>query len=461
MGCRGPDLRDIPREQRQQPRRLPARRDPDRRGSSRRASARRGVPVAAVLLALAAGCSGTTAGESRAASTGENRPAAGAAADNPAAVATTLPEETEDGDPTPLPELPAAPGEECSFLDTMNAIAGSVFQIVLSGPDGPEFGTAFSVGDGDILTAAHLLAGRTSARLRNAVADFPATVIATDPDRDLALLRATEPNGSAGEGLRLRDSAGIQPGEPVASVGYPLFEEYQPSIAGGLVSRLTEDRDLGLLVQTDAPINRGNSGGPLVDRCGRVVGMVVQKWFEEGVEGMGWAVAASSLETALADLRDGRTPASPTTASQTVSTPPPSIPTTSPSIEPTAFLDELAVAWEDFHDRIESAGRELVAGTIDAATLEQVLWQLAEATNDYGNALGSTAYDLSDYGRSCDLARRAYARGLGWTSRLAGFRAAQVRSPGEYRSEVAEAIRKSRAIANEAAEHRDACAGGR
>jgi len=441
------------------PGRLAAWRGPTRPASSHRTSPRRGLPVAAVLLVLAASCSGTTGGEQRAGATGENRPAAEAVAGNPATVGTTLPAEAGSGSPAPLPDLPAAPGSDCTFEHAMTTIAGSVYQIIFSGPDGPEFGTAFAVGDGDILTAAHLLAGRTSARLRNAVADFPATVTATDLDRDLALLRAAGPAGPASEGLQLRDSADIRPGEPVASVGYPLFEEYHPSIAGGLVSRFSEDRDLGMLVQTDAPINRGNSGGPLVDRCGRVVGIVVEKWFEEGVEGMGWAVASSSLETALADLRDERTPASPTTASLSASPPPPPVATTSPSIGPMAFLDEVAVAWQDFHDRIEAAGRDLGSGDIDAATLEQILWQLAESANDYGNALGSDANDLSRFGRSCDLARRTYARALGWTSRLAGFRAARVRSPGEYRSEVVEAIRKSHAIAGEAAEHRDACTG--
>ena len=74
-------------------------------------------------------------------------------------------------------------------------------------------------------------------------------------------------------------------------MGYPLFETYRASITGGLVSRITEDRKLGVLIRTDTPINRGNSGGPLIDECGHVVGMIVEKWFDEGVDGVAWAIA--------------------------------------------------------------------------------------------------------------------------------------------------------------------------
>jgi S1-C subfamily serine protease len=474
-----------------------------------RIAIRRGVPVAAALVVLAAGCGVANDTEDRPDSAGageETRAPAEAVTEPPAAPSTTAqrdepaqqaapdqrdeppqqaapdqrdepaqqaapdqrdepaqqaaPDQRDepDGDRATGTGAPAATDDECSFQTTMSGIEGSVFQIILDGSAGPELGTAFSIGGGEYLTAAHLVADHTSARLRNAVADFPVTVTGSDPVRDVTLLRG---DGPAGAGLPLHLAADVQPGQSVASVGYPLFEEYRASITGGLVSRLTEDRDLGLLIQTDTPINRGNSGGPLVDRCGRVVGMIVEKWFETGVEGLAWAIASNSLETAIAELRSGLISQTPSGAVDAADLRAPAVPAPSSETPPVALLDELATLIEGIEDRIEAAGRYFDSGQIDAATQEQALWHLAEAADQYRNVVSSDAYHLGDSGRSCDLARRAYARALGWMSRWAGYLAAEAWSPGQYDAEVAEALRRTGEIADEATDHRHACAAGR
>ena len=422
-------------------------------GSSRRGRRLRGASVAAALLAIAAGCSGTADVAGRNGGAEDSRSVAGAAGEGPA-TGTALVQVAPSSAAGPRIDPPATPGSGCSFLNTMTEVQDSVFQIILRGDNGVELGTAFYIGDGNYLTAAHLVTGRTTARLRNAVADFPATVTATDPGSDVALLRAGVPPSEA---LQLLDGTDVRPGQVVASVGYPLFEEYRASITGGLVSRLTRDRDFGLLIQTDAPINRGNSGGPLVDQCGRVVGMTVEKWFEAGVDGVAWAIASSSLDAALADLRNDRPPAVPTTALRAVSPTPRAVPAVAPPARPETFLDEVAALFEDYHARIDAAGRHFESGNIDAVTQEQMLWQLAEDTDHSRYALDSDGYDLGHMGRSCDLTRRAYTRALGWTSRLAGYRAAGVWNPGAYDAQESEALRKSREIAAEAAAHHRDC----
>ena len=417
--------------------------------------------AAATLLTIAAGCSGTVGAGGAVDSAGpgeEYRPVSATAPESAAATGATFGQVAASRGGDLRLDPPPSAGSGCSFLSTMTDIQDSVFQIILNGPNGVELGTAFYIGDGYFLTAAHVVAGRSTARLRNAVADFPATVTAIDPGKDVALLRAVEPPSEA---LQLQNSTDVRPGQVVASVGYPLFEEYQASITGGLVSRLTVDRDVGLLIQTDAPINRGNSGGPLVDQCGRVVGMTVEKWFEAGADGVAWAIASSSLATTVADLRNDHPPATPTIAANVVSPTPKAVPAASPSTRPTAFLDEVATLLEDYHDRIEKVGRHFDSGSIDAVTQEQVLWQLAEDTDHFRNALISDGDDLGGVDRSCDLARRAYARSLGWTSRLAGYRAAQVWSPGTYDSQEAEALRRSHEVAAEAADHHRGCTGPR
>ena len=412
--------------------------------------------MAAALLAVAAGCTGTTdtGGLADPAEVGEPYRTASSAATEGLAAAETSPGDVASHDDDPGIDPPATSGSDCSLLETMSDIQNSVFQLILSSDDGKEIGTAFYIGDGEYVTAAHLVGGRAGARLRNAVADFPATVIAIDAGRDVALLRAGE---SPSEALQLLSSSDARPGQIVAAVGYPLFEEYRASITGGLVSRITANRSFGTLIQTDAPINRGNSGGPLVDQCGHVVGMVVEKWFEEGVDGVAWAIAASSLEATLADLRNDRPPAIPTPAVQIASPAPQAVPATSQPTGGKAFLDEVAVLFEDYHDLIEEADRYFASGSIDAVTQKQILRQIAEDTHHYRNALISDRYDLGGPGNNCDLARRDYARALGWTSLLAHYRAAQVWTPGEYDFRAAEAFRKSREFATEATNYHYDC----
>ena len=412
--------------------------------------------MAAALLVVAAGCTGTTdaGGLPDSDEAGERYRTVPAAAPEGLAAAETSPGAPAWQRDDPGIESPAPPGSDCSFLDTMSDIQDSVFQLIINSDNGKGLGTAFYIGDGEFLTAAHLIDGRTNARLRNAVADFPASVIAIDDGRDVALLEAGEPPSEA---LRLLSSTDVRPGQSVASVGYPLFEEYRASITGGLVSRLSEDRSFGTLIQTDAPINRGNSGGPLVDQCGRVVGMIVEKWFEEGVHGVAWAIASNSLEAALTDLRKDRPPALPAAIPQTAGPTLRSVLAGSPPTGARAFLDEVAVLFEDYHDLLEEAGRYFASGEIDAVTQERILREIAEDSRHYRNALMSEGYDLGGPGRNCDLARRDYARALGWTSLLARYRAAQVWTPGKFDLQAVEAFRRSREFAAEASNHRDAC----
>lgn len=409
------------------------------------------------LLAMAAGCTrtGDIDGPDSAGLGGEDR-----------ATAAIVPEglETPAADPQ---EAPAAanpngrtstdPGD-CSLLDAMIEIEDSVFQVILSGSGGVELGTAFYIGDGEFLTAAHIVADHTSVRVRNAIGDFPATVAATDPLRDVALLRGAEPPSRA---LRFRNSADIRPAQVVASVGYPLFEAYRASITGGLISRITEDRNLGVLIQTDAPINRGNSGGPLIDECGGVVGMIVEKWFEEGVDGVAWAIAGSSLETALADLRTDLSPATATTVLDPAGTTSETVCAGPLSIRQETALGEVGALFEAYHNRIEVAARHVDSPYTDAATQERILWQLAEDTDRYRHSLMCERYDLDRAGPNCDIARRTYARALGWTSRWAGYAAAQIGNRGQYESEVAKALRMSRDLGDEADDYRDKCLGDR
>ena len=131
--------------------------------------------------------------------------------------------------------------------------------------------------DGQILTNAHVVAGATQVRVRLAGEGNPrsAKVLATDPGHDLALL-AVDATGLIP--ATLADPDNVRVGDEVLAIGYALDLDGEASVTLGIVSALgrTIRIDAGALdglIQTDAAISSGNSGGPLVNAAGEVVGV--------------------------------------------------------------------------------------------------------------------------------------------------------------------------------------------
>jgi len=131
--------------------------------------------------------------------------------------------------------------------------------------------------DGEILTNAHVVEGASEVRVRLAGESEPreAQVLASDRGNDLALLRI------AGDGYTpaiFADPDSVRIGDEVVAIGFALNLDGEPSVTLGIVSAL--NRSFGLdgvfldgLIQTDAAISSGNSGGPLVNAAGEVVGV--------------------------------------------------------------------------------------------------------------------------------------------------------------------------------------------
>jgi S1-C subfamily serine protease len=183
-------------------------------------------------------------------------------------------------------------------------------------------GSGFVVSaSGEIATNAHVVTqgeGRRATRADEVYVQFPdgnevaAKIVGTDPDYDVALLRVQRDAGVRLHPLPLGSSARVTVGQPVAAIGSPFGE--RQSLSVGVISAV--DRTIESLtrfqisgaLQTDAAINTGNSGGPLLDGGGRVVGINSQiRTAGGGSVGVGFAIPVDSVRRSLSQLRaDGR-----------------------------------------------------------------------------------------------------------------------------------------------------------
>ena len=168
---------------------------------------------------------------------------------------------------------------------------------------------------GDIVTAAHVVSGAStiSVRFKDGTT-AKARLVGTDPSSDTAVIRVSV-SGEKLTPLALADSSAVQPGQGVVAIGSPFG--YADSITAGIVSAV--DRDIQApngyaipnAIQTDAAINHGNSGGPLIDESGRVIGINVQiatdgQGGSSDNAGVGFAVPSNSVKSVANDLIAGR-----------------------------------------------------------------------------------------------------------------------------------------------------------
>jgi putative serine protease PepD len=164
--------------------------------------------------------------------------------------------------------------------------------------------------DGEILTNAHVVAGSTSVTVRFAGETEPrkATVLASDPGNDMALLKIDATN--------LKPATFAQPGtirigDQVIAIGYALALDGGPSVTSGIISALkrtiiTESGALNGLIQTDAAISSGNSGGPLVNLRGEVVGIntaVARSDVNQAANNVGFSISVDEIGPVLESLR--------------------------------------------------------------------------------------------------------------------------------------------------------------
>lgn len=221
---------------------------------------------------------------------------------------------------TQVTSAPVVSGEEDADSTAVARVAqrltNSVVTISSDLQDGLTEGEATGTGvvvtsNGEILTNAHVVDGATEVRVRFAGDTEPviARVLAADAGNDLALLKVNATNLVA---ATFAKPGSVRVGDQAVAIGYALALDGGPSVTTGIVSALkrtifTESGALNSLIQTDAAISSGNSGGPLANMRGEVIGIntaVARGDTNSAANNIGFAISVDEVLAVLEQLRE-------------------------------------------------------------------------------------------------------------------------------------------------------------
>lgn len=158
-------------------------------------------------------------------------------------------------------------------------------------------GTGFIIEEGYIVTNYHVIEGATSAGVYTYDGEtHSVTLVGYNENMDIALLKIEEEYKS----LILEDSENIQIGEKVIAIGNPLGLQF--SVSEGIVSAIhrTGPNNLDIYIQTTAELNSGNSGGPLINKKGKVIGM--NNFKISDTEGLGFALESNYIKQTVNEI---------------------------------------------------------------------------------------------------------------------------------------------------------------
>jgi S1-C subfamily serine protease len=206
----------------------------------------------------------------------------------------------------------AAPGVVYVRARSMQATQ-SPFEVFPRQQENVSTGSGFVLDEeGHILTNAHVVASSTDVRVSfSDHRTVAARVIGKDSDTDLAVL-AVSTKGPRLHPLELGDSTSVRVGDPTVAIGNPfgLERTLTTGVVSALQRRITAPSGFAIedVIQTDAALNPGNSGGPLLDAAGRVIGINSQ--IETGGNGdanvgIGFAIPINTAKNALPQLQKG------------------------------------------------------------------------------------------------------------------------------------------------------------
>ena len=202
-------------------------------------------------------------------------------------------------------------GEALTIQEIYQKVNPSTVTVLTGNRDGSAMvgtGVIFTE-DGFILTNAHVIAGGSECYVvLDTGEDYRACLLGLDEEKDLAVIKIAASGLPAAE---FGDSDALTVGDPVYAIGNPLGVELRGTLTDGIVSAINRDVDVDgvtmTLIQTNAALNNGNSGGPLINRYGQVIGINVMKmgmdrWSTASVEGLGFAIPIASSAYIVNDI---------------------------------------------------------------------------------------------------------------------------------------------------------------
>ena len=232
-----------------------------------------------------------------------------------APIVSTAPEQPSGGDhQLPLSQAPqgtpnATQEGGLSLQEIYEQVIPSVVSITCQVDGGTVSGTGVVLTqDGYLVTNCHVVSdARAVSVLFTDGRELPAAIVGTDPASDLAVLYVDAQDLTPAE---FGDSATLRVGDTVAAIGDPLGAAFRGTLTNGIVSAINRDVTTGgrtmALIQTNAALNEGNSGGPLINCHGQVIGINTLKIGDymsaAGVEGLGFAIPSATVKEVVDQL---------------------------------------------------------------------------------------------------------------------------------------------------------------
>src|SRR6187455_101182 len=203
---------------------------------------------------------------------------------------------------------PAANSSALSVSALYDRVHQGVVTIKVTTSQGQALGSGFVIdGEGHIVTNDHVVEGASAISVEFADGStYDAQLVGTDASTDIGVIKVNAPSSELTP-LELGDSSAVQVGDEVVAIGSPLG--LNETVTSGIVSALhrtiTSPNNFSIndAIQTDAAINHGNSGGPLLDLEGDVIGINSQIESDSGGnDGIGFAVPSNTVKSVVSQL---------------------------------------------------------------------------------------------------------------------------------------------------------------
>ena len=224
--------------------------------------------------------------------------------------AAELPQLTITQSPAGVPTVASDEEGALSLQEIYRRCIGSVVSIVTVTPSGKASGTGIIMSaDGYVITNHHVIeSAQAVSVLTSDSREYSASIVGSDETSDLAVLKVEADGLQAAE---FGDSSVLQVGDSVAAIGDPLGTALRGTMTDGIVSAINRDLTVNdrtmSLIQTNAALNNGNSGGPLINCYGQVIGintMKMSNFYSSSttVEGIGFAIPIDTAKPIIDEL---------------------------------------------------------------------------------------------------------------------------------------------------------------